>query len=122
MNDVVFVMTNSRLMKKKDVRKTKDYNIDDFSSGDEWNGEENETNSSLDDLDEDIIDGLDEDILFEVGEDDASRGGVATSMNDLEVPPIANNDEGHGGDDINENEDHLEDDDYPMINIYDTFR
>jgi len=31
MNDVVFVMTNSRLMKKKDVRKTKDYNIDDLA-------------------------------------------------------------------------------------------
>jgi len=55
-NDVVFVMTNSRLMKKKDVRKTKDYNIDDFISDDEWTLEENET-----------LDGLDEDILVEVG-------------------------------------------------------
>jgi len=41
-------------------------------------------------------------------------------MNDLEVPPIVDNDEGHGGDNINENEDHLEEeDDYPMINIPD---
>jgi len=35
MNDVVFVMTNSRLMKKKDVRKIKDYNISDLASDDE---------------------------------------------------------------------------------------
>jgi len=93
-------MTNSRLMKKKDVRKTNDYNINDFASGDEWTMEENETNSSLDSLDENI--------LVEVGEDDASRGGVVASMNDLKVPPIVDNDE---GDDINENKDHLEEDD-----------
>ncbi|KAK8464258.1 hypothetical protein PHAVU_011G163850 [Phaseolus vulgaris] len=94
MIDVVFVMTNSRLMKKKDVRKIENYNIDDLSSDDEWNVMENET--------------LDDDILPEVGEDDASRGVVAPSINDLEVPPI----------DDNENEDHLkEEDDYPMINV-----
>jgi len=98
MNDLVFVMANSKL-KKKDVRKTKDYNIDDLASNDEWNVEENEANSSLD--------ASNEDILVEVGEDeDASRGGVIAPMDDLEVPPIANNDEGQGRDDINENEDH----------------
>jgi len=48
MNDVVFVMTNSRLQKQKDVKKTKDYNIDDLVSDDEWIVEENEANSSLD--------------------------------------------------------------------------
>ena len=74
MNDVVFVMTNSRLMKKKYVRKTKDYNINDLAFEDDWTVEENET-----------LDGLDEDILLEVGEDDASKGVVAPSMNDLEV-------------------------------------
>jgi len=36
MNDVVFVMANSRLQKKKEVRKTKDYNIDDLAFDDEW--------------------------------------------------------------------------------------
>jgi len=36
MNDVVFVIANSRLMKKKNVRKTKDYNIDNLASNDEW--------------------------------------------------------------------------------------
>nr|XP_007135104.1 hypothetical protein PHAVU_010G101400g [Phaseolus vulgaris]ESW07098.1 hypothetical protein PHAVU_010G101400g [Phaseolus vulgaris] len=44
MNDVVFVMANSRLMKKKDVRKTKDYNFDDLASNDEWTMEDNEAN------------------------------------------------------------------------------
>ena len=95
MNDVVFVITNSRLTKKKDVRKIKEYTIDDLSSYDEWTVEENET-----------LYGLDEDILLDVGEDDASRGAT----NDLEVPPI----------DDNENEDLLEDqDDYSMISVND---
>jgi len=100
MNDVVFVMTNSRLMKRKDVRKAKDYTIDDLSFDDEWTAEENKT-----------LHGLDEDILLEVREDDASRGATtAPSINDLEVPPI----------DDNENEDLLEEgDDYPMINMND---
>jgi len=54
---------------KKDVRKRKDYNIDDLVFDDEWTTEVNEANSSLD--------ASDEDILVEVGEDeDASRGGV----------------------------------------------
>jgi len=75
--------------------------------------EENESNSSLD--------ASDKDILVEVGEDEyASRGGVVAPMDDLEVPPIANNDEGHGRDDTNENEDHVEeDDDHPTINMKD---
>nr|XP_007149645.1 hypothetical protein PHAVU_005G087000g [Phaseolus vulgaris]ESW21639.1 hypothetical protein PHAVU_005G087000g [Phaseolus vulgaris] len=111
MNDVVFVMTNSRLVKKKDVRKTKEYTIDDLSSGDEWTMEENET-----------LHGLDEDILLEVGEDDASRGATSgPSINDLEVAPIDDdNDLEVPPIDDNENEDLLEEeDDYPMINMND---
>jgi len=62
MNDVMFVITNSRL--KKDVKKTKDYNIDDLTSDDEWIVEENEANSSLD-----------EETLVEVRENEVvSRG------------------------------------------------
>jgi len=38
MNDVVFVIANSRLQKQKEVRKTKDYNIDDLASDDKWTG------------------------------------------------------------------------------------
>jgi len=41
-------MANSRLKKKKDVRKKKDYNMDDLASDDEWTVEENEASSSLD--------------------------------------------------------------------------
>jgi len=111
MNDVVFVMTNSRLVKKKDVRKTKEYTIDDLSSDDEWTMEENET-----------LHGLDEDILLEVGEDDASRGATSgPSINDLEVAPIDDdNDLEVPPIDDNENEDLLEEeDDYPMINMND---
>jgi len=72
----VFVMANSKLQKQKDVIKTKDYNIDDLAYDDEWNVEENKSNSSLD--------ASDEDILVEVREDEnASRGGVAAPMDDL---------------------------------------
>jgi len=59
----------------------------------------------------------DEDILVEVGKD-VSGGGVAAPMDNLKVPPIADND-GHEGDDINENEDQLEKDAYPTFNMND---
>ncbi|XP_068503640.1 uncharacterized protein [Phaseolus vulgaris] len=90
MNDVVFVMANSRLMKRKDVRNTK-----------KWTVEDNEAN------DVELMDDLDE-----VGE--------LEPMDDLEVPPIVADDEGHGIDSINENEDLVEEnDDYPSINMKD---
>lgn len=48
---------------------------------------------------------------------DASRGGGA---DDLEAPPIVDNEEGHGGEDINENEDHVEENnDFPASNMKD---
>ena len=100
MNDVVFVMANSRLMKRKDVRNTKNYNIDELASDEEWTVEDNEAN------DVELMDDLDE-----VGE--------VEPMDDLEVPPIAADDEGHGIDNINEDEDLVEEnDDYPSINMY----
>jgi len=111
MNDVVFVMANSRLKKKKDVRKTKDYNMDDLASDDEWTVEENEASSSLD--------ASYEELLLEVGEnEDASRGGGVAPMDHLEVPPIVDNDQGPKGEDIDENEDAMEDnDDYPTFDM-----
>nr|KYP47830.1 hypothetical protein KK1_030526 [Cajanus cajan] len=36
MNDVVYVMANSKLAKKKQTRKPVQINFDDFSSDDEW--------------------------------------------------------------------------------------
>jgi len=48
------------------------------------------------------------------GEDANVGGGDVAPMDNLEVPPIANNDEGHG-DDTNENEDNVEQDDYSVF-------
>ena len=36
MNDVVFVMTNSKLAKKKKARKVADFTLDDIDSDNEW--------------------------------------------------------------------------------------
>ncbi|KOM37937.1 hypothetical protein LR48_Vigan03g131900 [Vigna angularis] len=62
-----------------------------------------------------------EDILVQVRENEyASRGGGVAPMDDLEVPPIVDNDEGPRGEDIDENEDHVEDkDDYPAFDMKD---
>ncbi|RDX74481.1 hypothetical protein CR513_45763, partial [Mucuna pruriens] len=68
MTDIVFVMTNSRLNEKKDVKKAYDENI--------------------------LVEAI----------KDANRG-CGASVNDLEVPPIVDDDEG-GEDFINEDEDH----------------
>jgi len=62
-------------------------------SNDEWTMKETKANSSLDVSDKYI--------LVEVREyKGASKGGVAALYDDLDVPLIADNDEGHG-DDIN---------------------
>ncbi|KAK2383131.1 hypothetical protein QL285_070617 [Trifolium repens] len=94
MNDVVFVMVNSRLNKKKQARKGNDYDIDDLASDDEWVADNVEDNSDFD-LDAPI----------EVGED-VNVGIGAALGDDLEIP----NDEDHIEDEIDENEDHMEDD------------
>jgi len=55
MSDVVFVMANSKLAKKKQTRKPARINIDDCSSDEEWIMEdEHEQNEALD-LDENLI-------------------------------------------------------------------
>jgi len=55
MIDVVFVMANSKLVKKKQTRKPAQINIDDCSSDEEWIMEdEHEQNEALD-LDENLI-------------------------------------------------------------------
>ena len=106
MNDVVFVMVNSRLNKKKQARKGNDYDIDDLASDDEWVADNVEDNSDFD-LDAPI----------EVGEEDANVGiGVALG-DDLEIP----NDNDHVEDEIDENEDHMKDDfpEFGLNNIID---
>ncbi|KAK4269707.1 hypothetical protein QN277_022830 [Acacia crassicarpa] len=54
-NDVVFVMTNSRLAKKKVARKANEYDVDDISSDDDWVVENDETPSNIEDLDIDNL-------------------------------------------------------------------
>jgi hypothetical protein len=101
MNDVVIVMVNSTLNKKKQARKGKVYDIDDLASDDEWVADNVEDNSDFD-LDAPI----------EVGEEDANVGiGVALG-DDLEIP----NDIDHDEDEIDENEDHLEDE-FPKFGL-----
>lgn len=111
MNDVVFVMVNSRLNKKKEARKANNYNIEDVSSDDDWIVEENvqDENSDLPILDEDILD-------LTVPEN-VGVGGAP--VDDLQIPIDDDVDEivgGLGDDAINENEDDMKDeDDYPEI-------
>jgi len=69
-----------------------------------------------------LLDAFDEDVLVEVEEDEVASGGVVAHMDDLDVPFIVDNDEGNGGDDINENEDHVEEDDYYAFNMDDFLR
>jgi hypothetical protein len=105
MNDVVFVMINSRLNKKKQARKGKDYVIDDLAYDDEWVADNVEDNSDFD-LDAPI----------EVGED--VNVGIGAALGDnLEIP----NDEDHVEDEIDENEDHMKDDfpEFGLNNIID---
>ncbi|KAK4252822.1 hypothetical protein QN277_010969 [Acacia crassicarpa] len=55
MNDVIFVMANSRLAKKKVARKVSEYNVDDISSDDDWIVENDERPSNIEDLDVDNL-------------------------------------------------------------------
>ena len=70
MNDVVFVMANSKLAKKKQPRKPIVINFDDFSSDDEWimeyeHGENKGLGQDVDKLD--LEENLDP---IQVGEDE----------------------------------------------------
>ncbi|KAG6466781.1 hypothetical protein ZIOFF_075414 [Zingiber officinale] len=54
MIDVVFVMANSKLAKKKELRKVNDYSIDDLASDDDWIVDDSE-NLDLDASNEDLV-------------------------------------------------------------------
>lgn len=104
MNDVVFVMANSRLNKKKEVRKANDYSIEDLSSDDDWIVEENDENSDMNtsESDEDIV---------ELGEDVGGSGAP-------EDVPIEDDNDEEVGDAIDENKDNVvEEDDYPQMGM-----
>ncbi|KAK4276297.1 hypothetical protein QN277_019261 [Acacia crassicarpa] len=89
MNDVVFVMTNSKLARQKQVRKTGEYNIDDVSSEDEWIVENEGTSSNVEGLDEDNfdfnLDNLIEENLAPVGGED-DTGHVGAFEDNMVIP------------------------------------
>ncbi|KAK7275084.1 hypothetical protein RIF29_16191 [Crotalaria pallida] len=87
MNDVVYVRTNSKLGKKKKVRKENDYSIDDLDSDDDWIVE-NVENSGLDaPNDEDLVE------LDQVGEDiNVDASATASAPLEDELPNFDNDD------------------------------
>lgn len=91
MNDVVFVMTNSKLAKKKKTRKMAEYNIDDLESDDEWIVENGEGSSDILDftLDNEELE-LDTQNAGEEEGVEAAAPGVeaAATLDDLEIPNI----------------------------------
>ena len=81
MNDLVFVMYNSKLMEKQQhVRKVIDCGIDDVSSDDEWIVENDENSSNNEGLD---LDGGDSVHDLEVGNED--------DLHDVQVGEVASN-------------------------------
>ncbi|XP_061365791.1 uncharacterized protein LOC133309070 [Gastrolobium bilobum] len=113
MNDVVFVMANSKLAKMKDdAGKTIEYGIDDLSSDDDWIVDHDESSSNDEDLDLDNLD-LDtpnQEDLVQVGEH--ATGGVGAPLDDMEIPNF--DDEPDGEEDAMH---HFGDEDY-MKNVF----
>ncbi|XP_050908117.1 uncharacterized protein LOC127121714 [Lathyrus oleraceus] len=90
MNDVVFVMTNSKLAEKKKNRKIKEYKFDDIESDNEWivNNDEDFENEILDFT----IENKDFEVVTTEGEDEidaataeGDNGIEATTENELEI-------------------------------------
>jgi hypothetical protein len=112
MNDVVFVMTNSKLDKKRQGRKGKEFNLEDLDSDDDWLVEEN-SDFELDDLSSEIG-------ASATPSGDGEDIGLA-SLDDLEIPNIeelALEDNGDG--DLGLGEDHeTEDEMHGDIDFYD---
>ncbi|XP_058774188.1 uncharacterized protein LOC131648449 [Vicia villosa] len=96
MNDVVFIMTNSKLAKKKKTRKVVDYSIDDIASDEEWIIVDNDQGA----LDDDILDFTIEEGDLEVANQNDVENEIA-NQGDLEVNNLEDEDDGG-----NEDEDH----------------
>ncbi|KAF1874144.1 hypothetical protein Lal_00041589 [Lupinus albus] len=73
MNDVVYVMTNSKLAKKK-FRKANEYSMDDVDSNDDWIVE-NKENS--------YMDASNDEEFFQVGQDTYVNDVVGASLEDI---------------------------------------
>jgi hypothetical protein len=95
MNDVVFVMTNSKLAKKKKDRKVVEYSLDDIDSDDEWivNNKECSLRNEIWDL---TIEGED----LEGGTQYEGDNGAATVENDLEIHNLDEEFEGLRDEDV----------------------
>lgn len=71
MNDVVFVMTNSKLAKNKKIRKVIEYSIGETDSNDGWIMDNDQ---SL--LDDDILDFIIESGDLEIGNQNDGENGI----------------------------------------------
>ena len=105
MNDVVFVMANSRLAKKKQERKPHDFecSLDELNSDEEWIVDEEDVLENLEDLD------IPNDL---VAQGEGGSGSVGPK-DDLAIPDLDDDDfdelirrDGH------EDRDHIEDEEY----------
>lgn len=92
MNDVVFVMANSKLAKRKQARKGVELTIDDLPSDDEWIVEQNndedvlEDNLDGEDLIRDILgEDVDHDPLDDVGEENEDEAPLEDDYRDFNV-------------------------------------
>ena|ERR1044072_2452324 len=102
MNDVVFVMANSKLAKNKQARKGVELTLDDIPSDDEWIVEKNNDGVVIGDNLDDDPNGDDDDFLREVLGEDIGHDPV----DDL------------NGDEEEENEDETPlEDDYQDFNV-----
>ncbi|XLS47444.1 hypothetical protein HN51_021802, partial [Arachis hypogaea] len=77
MNDVVFVMTNSRLARKKPSRNTADYSFEDLDSDEEWIVEDENMMENMEEFD------TQNDVNLAPQEDRGKDGGP---LIDLEIP------------------------------------
>ena len=84
MNDVMFVMSNSKLVNGEQARKAFEYSIDDIASDDEWIAENDASSSNNEELEPYDLD------LIVPNEDDI-HGDQDASSDDLEIPDVDTN-------------------------------
>ncbi|RDX71444.1 hypothetical protein CR513_49209, partial [Mucuna pruriens] len=102
MNDVVFVMANSKLAKKKQTRKPVELILDDYPFDDEWIMEDEHRvgeNEGLG-LDVDNLD-LDENlVLVQIGEDEETTVTTPLPLDDLDITNLNGEEDGIGKDGV----------------------
>ena len=105
MNDVVFVMTNSRLGKKKKSRNPAEYNLEDLDSDEEWIVENEDVLENLEELD------IPDDLNLVPGEGGGRIGGPSDY---LDIPTLDDDDfdELLRRDGNEDGGDHIEDEEY----------